>query len=131
MVNKDSKKKDTKASTQQIRNTKNFNLISQKLTYGKNEIGKRVIIKPNKGTISIDDIDKIYNSLTKKYNASDISVRAMMGDGTKHFSHTTLTGYGNTEENIRFALDDYMQNYGDEVHDKFSEAYELVFNIRY
>ena len=79
--------------------------------------------------ISIDEINKFYKAIAKKYKKNNFIIRAMGIDGMK-----TLKSQDFIEDDLKWMMINYYRSYGIEaktVEEKFSDYFYFEITILY
>ena len=95
----------------------------------KNKNGKvieRVLnIQPKKGTLTIKEINNLYNKLREKTNAKNMMIKVAALDGFK-----TIKTFDYDDEDLTMSYDDYYSSLPKETKDKFNNILAVQFITR-
>jgi hypothetical protein len=88
-------------------------------------IEKVLNIQPKKGTLTIEEINKLYKAIIKKTDAKDIMIKVSALDGFK-----TLKAYDYVEDDLSFVYEDYYSSLSKETKEKFNNLLAVQFIIK-
>ena len=89
---------------------------------------KEILIEPkNNKKITIDEVNKLYAELRKKYKKRNFSIKGMAADGFH-----TLKAQNYMEDDLKYILESYYRSYGIEskaIKKKFSQFFYITVTI--
>ena len=88
-------------------------------------IEKVLNIQPKKGTLTVEEVNKLYKEIIKKANPKDIMIKVSAIDGFK-----TLKAYDYIEDDLSLVYDDYYSSLPKETKDKFNNLLAVQFIIK-
>jgi translation initiation factor 2 alpha subunit (eIF-2alpha) len=104
----------------------NFVKTTKDIKNKNNKIIERVLnIQPKKGTITIDEINKLYKEIIKKTNPKKIMIKVAAIDGFK-----TLKSFDYIENDLSFVYEDYYSSLSKETKEKFDSLLAVQFIIK-